>query len=108
MMHRVLTGFCLLSLAACGGNETAPTAPAAVAASPVTVMTFNVENLFDAMDDAGKNDHTYLPVTMKQDAEHIAFCDAIEVPLWRSDCLELDWNEDAVAFKLQHSIDDVF
>ena len=29
----------------------------------VTIMTFNVENLFDNEDDPGKNDETYLALT---------------------------------------------
>lgn len=64
-------------------------------------MTFNVENLFDASDDAGKNDHAYLPLAMKQSAAHKAKCEPIEVPRWRSECLELDWSESAVDFKLR-------
>ncbi|MEL7451407.1 MAG: endonuclease/exonuclease/phosphatase family protein, partial [Pseudomonadota bacterium] len=103
MMRRVLAGFCVLLLSACGLNKTSPVEQGSAAAPvpPVTVMTFNVENLFDAQDDAGKNDHAYLPVTLKSDAEHIAFCEAIEVDRWRRDCLELDWNEAAVDFKLR-------
>ena len=66
----------------------------------VTIMTFNVENLFDTTDDAGKDDHTYLPLSAKDDPSHVARCETIEVERWRRDCLELDWSEDAVAFKL--------
>ncbi len=103
MMRRILTGVCMLMVGACGMNKTPPAEPAEVAApvAPVTLMTFNVENLFDAEDDAGKNDHAYLPVAMKRDAAHITFCEAIDVPRWRKDCLELDWNEAAVDFKLR-------
>ncbi len=38
----------------------------------VTIMTFNVENLFDNADDPGKDDKAYLPIEAKQSAEHIA------------------------------------
>ena len=33
-------------------------------ASDLTLMTFNVENLFDLRHDEGKNDETYLPKTL--------------------------------------------
>jgi endonuclease/exonuclease/phosphatase family metal-dependent hydrolase len=64
-------------------------------------MAFNVENLFDASDDPGKNDATYLPASAKSDPDHVAACEAIEVDRWREDCLYLDWNEDALSFKLE-------
>jgi len=67
----------------------------------VSVMAFNVENLFDASDDPGKNDSTYLPLDAKADPEHIEACNAIEVERWRNDCLYLDWSADAVDFKLE-------
>ena len=34
----------------------------------VTIMTFNVQNLFDNVDDPGKDDMTYLPTDAKQNA----------------------------------------
>ncbi|MEM9058524.1 MAG: endonuclease/exonuclease/phosphatase family protein, partial [Pseudomonadota bacterium] len=95
-----LTG---LLLAGCGLNQSAPveSAPPAVAAPVVTIMTFNVENLFDTEDDPGKDDHAYLPLAMKQTAAHRALCEPIETPRWRWECLELDWSEAALDFKLR-------
>lgn len=66
----------------------------------VTIMTFNVENLFDTLDDPGKDDKAYLPIEDKQRAAHIAECEEIEVASWRNDCLQLDWNDAVVAHKL--------
>jgi hypothetical protein len=66
----------------------------------VTIMTFNVENLFDTKDDPGKDDKAYLPIDAKQSAQHIAECDSIPVASWRDDCLNLDWNEAALQTKL--------
>ncbi|HEX6259636.1 MAG TPA: endonuclease/exonuclease/phosphatase family protein [Woeseiaceae bacterium] len=81
---------------------TAPpaTEKAAGDAAPVTIMTFNVENLFDTRDDPGKDDRTYLPLAMKQTAEHKAACAKVEVPHWREQCLDWDWNEDILERKL--------
>jgi hypothetical protein len=66
----------------------------------VTIMTFNVQNLFDNIDDADKDDKAYLPFAMKQTEAHIAECNSIEVASWRAECLELDWSDAAIDFKL--------
>ena len=42
-----------------------------LAAKTFTVMTFNVENMFDNLDDPNKEDETYLPVSMKTSKTHI-------------------------------------
>jgi endonuclease/exonuclease/phosphatase family metal-dependent hydrolase len=77
-----------------------PADRAAAEAAPVTIMTFNVENLFDTRDDPGKDDRTYLPLAMKQTAEHKAACAQVEVPHWREQCLNWDWSEQILQRKL--------
>ena len=94
-----------LLLAACDDTSEAPGSPAADAATTeavpsITLMTFNVENLFDTADDPGKDDHTYLPIASKQSDEHKAKCAEISVPRWRDQCLNWDWNEDILERKL--------
>ena len=69
----------LLLLVACVGRD-APPAPA------VTIMTFNVENLFDTQHDEGKDDYTYLPLRAKDNAAHRARCARIERERWRRQC----------------------
>jgi len=64
------------------------------------IMTFNVENLFDAADDPAKYDNTYLPLSAKQSDEHRAYCAKIDVEKWRDDCLNLDWSEQIIERKL--------
>ncbi len=66
----------------------------------VTVMTFNVQNLFDNVDDPGKDDKAYLPIGAKQGDDHIAACNEIATESWRNECLYLDWSDDALDFKL--------
>jgi len=67
----------------------------------VTIMTFNVQNLFDNVDDAGKDDKAYLPIEAKQNDAHIRECNEIEVASWRDECLHLDWSDAAIDFKLR-------
>ena len=66
----------------------------------VTLMTFNVENLFDNLDDPEKDDKAYLPIEAKQSDAHKAECAKIEVERWRNECLYLDWSDKAIDYKL--------
>jgi endonuclease/exonuclease/phosphatase family metal-dependent hydrolase len=69
-------------------------------AAGVTIMTFNVENLFDNMDDPQKDDKAYLPLSSKKSREHIDECNRIEVLRWRDECLSLDWDDATLNHKL--------
>ncbi len=89
---RLAVVFAGLSLIAC--------APQPAATETVTVMTFNVQNLFDNIDDPDKDDKAYLPVAAKQSASHIEACNEIAVDSWRNECLYLDWSDDAIGVKL--------
>ncbi|MGB5247549.1 MAG: endonuclease/exonuclease/phosphatase family protein, partial [Woeseia sp.] len=64
------------------------------------IMTFNVENLFDNTDDPGKDDRTYFPLAAKQNDEHRAACNQIEVDRWREQCLYWGWSDELVERKL--------
>ena len=91
----------LLLLSACATvtpRDVSSTASDATAR--VTVMTFNVENLFDNVDDPGKDDKAYLPIKAKQSQDHIDACNEITVDRWRDECLNLDWNEATLRHKL--------
>lgn len=90
-----------LILSACSkpAVKTAPTAENFPPAS-VTIMTFNVENLFDTSDDPGRNDFTYLPLEAKQSDQHKTACGRIKVEHWRKQCLDWDWSDEIVDRKL--------
>ncbi len=91
----------LLLLAGCTSVvKQEPAAKATTAPLAVTVMTFNVENLFDNEDDPGKDDKAYLPIEAKQNDAHIAACNEIEVARWRDECLNLDWSDETIEHKL--------
>jgi hypothetical protein len=66
----------------------------------VTIMTFNVENLFDNKDDPGKTDMTFFRLSDKQSDEHKARCAEIQVDRWRDQCLYWDWNDSVIEIKL--------
>ena len=68
----------------------------------ITVMSFNVENLFDSKDNPQKSDDTYLPFSKKSNERHIEKCQKIQVKKWRDDCLFLDWNETVIEKKISN------
>jgi endonuclease/exonuclease/phosphatase family metal-dependent hydrolase len=81
-----------IALIACSAEEAPVTS--------VTLMSFNVQNLFDNQDDVGKDDKAYLPIEAKQDEAHTAACNEISVDSWRDECLYLDWSNLAIEVKL--------
>jgi len=88
-----------LCLAGCAAPEhaTAPTAE-----TRVSLMTWNVENLFDTQHDAGKQDYTFVPLSEKRaHPEYLAACATIEVQRWREECEQTDWTEALLAEKLK-------
>lgn len=66
----------------------------------VTIMSFNVENLFDNVDDPLKDDRDYLPLAAKQNEAHRAACAELRFESWQNRCLTIDWNDDIVDRKL--------
>lgn len=73
------------------------------ASNSLSILSFNVENLFDTEHDLGKLDYTYLPLqikntTLKQSVQR--YCGSIARSDWRKDCLKLDWNQKRYEEKL--------
>ena len=67
-----------------------------------SVMTLNVDNLFDTKDDKNKDDKAYLPIELKQSEAHKKSCNRIRVNSWKNECLYLDWNEETKNAKLRN------
>lgn len=98
----------LLLLASCASDVARDAKQDAAQVSlTVTVMSFNVQNLFDNVDDPGKDDKAYLPIEAKQSDEHIKACNEIEVASWRDECLNLDWSLAAIEHKLDALADTI-
>ncbi len=66
----------------------------------ILVMTYNLENLFDAIHDEGKNDYTYLPLEFKKKNAQILEEKCPQKPSWRKSCLEMDWSEKRLTDKI--------
>ena len=68
-------------------------------------MSYNLNNLFDAQDDVGKDDKAYLPIKLKNNDDHIMGCLQVNNSKWRNECLFLDWNEEVVQKKISNISD---
>ncbi|MCB0349223.1 MAG: endonuclease/exonuclease/phosphatase family protein [Bdellovibrionales bacterium] len=68
-----------------------------------TVMSYNVENLFDTLHDEGKADYAYLPLTVKRSMPSaMEYCRNERIPPYRAQCFNQDWNEDVLNTKIQN------
>lgn len=96
--HNRLAGTAIIALALLGGCREASIQ---LQENAVSIMTFNVENLFDTLDDVDRDDETYLPASAKQSAAHKKKCAWIERKIWRDQCLYWDWSETVLQTKLE-------
>ncbi len=64
-------------------------------------MTYNVENLFDAVHDKNREDFAYLPLSLKQTPEVQTGCRVLK-GYYKRECFELDWTQELVNQKLKN------
>lgn len=50
-----------------------------LSADNISVMSINAQNLFDTVDDPGKDDKAFLPIELKQSMKHKNACNSINV-----------------------------
>ena len=74
-------------------------------AENISVMSINAQNLFDTIDDPGKDDKAFLPIEMKQSKKHKNSCNSISVKRWRMECFFQDWNEETKNAKLRNLVE---
>ena len=67
--------------------------------SSFSVMTYNVENLFDATHAIGKSDYTFLPLAIKY-KRYLDDCQRLKFSVWRRQCHTWDWTDAVVEQKL--------
>lgn len=67
----------------------------------ISLMSYNVENLFDTQKDEGKQDYTFLPLGYKKNhSEVLAYCER-QSGGRRKECLNLDWNAKTLSSKIE-------
>lgn len=72
----------------------------------ISVMSYNVENLFDTQKDEDRNDWEYLPKSQKNTPEHRAYCNT-QTGRNKDACFNLDWSENTLAAKMRNVADSV-
>ena len=75
-----------------------------LSADNISVMSINAQNLFDTVDDPGKDDKAFLPIELKQSMKHKNACNSINVKRWRMECFFQDWNEETKNAKLKNLV----
>lgn len=71
-------------------------------AKSVQIMSYNVENLFDAKHDEGKNDWSFLPKDAPGKKEA---CAKEKSKYRRQECYDADWTDEKVEMKLSQIVD---
>jgi endonuclease/exonuclease/phosphatase family metal-dependent hydrolase len=66
-------------------------------ATAFSLMSYNVENLFDTQKDPGKDDWTFLPAKTQGKMEA---CRKIRNPAYRRECEKVDWTQAHLALKI--------
>lgn len=74
--------------------------PVAKGPGEISVMQFNVENLFDNIHDEGTEDYPFLPLNEKSKPAVKKFCSEIKSGYYKSECFEQDWSDENVKIKL--------
>ncbi|OFZ27965.1 MAG: hypothetical protein A2381_08195 [Bdellovibrionales bacterium RIFOXYB1_FULL_37_110] len=67
--------------------------------SRLDFMFYNVENLFDAVHDKGKDDWSFLPNSLKEKKEQ---CKKIKNDYYQNECLKTDWTGQKLEIKLSN------
>jgi len=68
-----------------------------------SLMTYNLENLFDTTHDLGKHDWTWLPLAFKKQSQEVQdYCNEMTNEYYKKDCLESDWSEKVMNQKIKN------
>lgn len=67
----------------------------------ISLISYNVENLFDNIHDKDRDDYPYLPKSKKNTAEVKAYCDS-QINYRKKECFNLDWSDSVVQAKLKN------
>lgn len=75
----------------------------------ISVMAYNVENLFDTEHDEDRDDWTNLPLAFKQANPDVMKkeCAKMTTPFYQQECLTMDWSETVLATKMTRVADTI-
>lgn len=91
---RILLAVVLVSFSLCGFSKDK-------ILSNFSVMTYNLENLFDTKHDVGKKDWTYLPLEEKRtNPQVLVYCNGLKNEHYKKSCLNLNWDQNILNQKM--------
>lgn len=90
---------CVTGKKASDNQGETPLSQVSKSADEISILTFNVENLFDTVHDQGTEDYTNLPLAEKNTSEIKKFCSEISNPFYKTECFTKDWNPEILKFK---------
>lgn len=97
----LLTSCSLFSERTVSPDTLTPAAAVEKKSDEISIMTFNVENMFDSIHDEGVDDYTYLPLSeKKRSPEAYQACSKVRGYFYKQECFEKNWDSAAVDFKL--------
>lgn len=75
----------------------------------ISIMAYNVENLFDTEHDEGKEDWTSLPLSFKQANPELMQkeCAKMTTPHFQQECMSEDWSNEVLDIKMQRLADTI-
>ncbi|MGH1467410.1 MAG: endonuclease/exonuclease/phosphatase family protein [Bdellovibrionales bacterium] len=102
MKKAITIAFVLIAAIYQGYNELGPTKKisAAVDQKRISIMAYNVENLFDTLNDPKKNDETFLPKS-KKNKKVQQKCKQSSRSYWVKECLETNWTTFKLDMKMK-------
>ena len=69
----------------------------------ISIMSYNLENLFDNTHDDGKNDYTYMPKHIKDSTQEVQeYCKSLRNGFYKKQCFEVDLSDEVVNAKIQN------
>jgi endonuclease/exonuclease/phosphatase family metal-dependent hydrolase len=72
-------------------------------AKSVSVMTYNLENIFDIKHDKDKSDWTWLPLSFKTSSKEVqSYCASMKNEFYKKNCFNLDWSQKVLNQKIKN------
>lgn len=69
----------------------------------ISIMTYNLENLFDDQHDEGKSDWSWMSLASKsKNPQALKYCHSLKNNYYKKTCLELDWSDEVIRAKIKN------
>lgn len=108
LLQLVLLGIILLIHHCILGPKNTFKSPPSASRRYFSVMSYNVENLFDTVHDEGKEDYTFLPLKLKKELNISHYCEKQKPGFRKTECYELNWDFNTLRHKFLNLCEVIF